>query len=103
MLCAYLLVRRKVSPIFIDGNMHIINVSVARETQNLASLQAGAIGMAWGKISCWAGASHSRNVNIASPSTRFHVCVISRAWRGMNKNTFPTVKYFDKNNFINRI
>ena len=103
MLCAYLLGRRKVSPIFIDGNMHIINVHVARETQNFASLQAGAIGMAWGKISCWAETSIFRNVNIASPSTRFHVCVISRAWRGMNKNTFPTVKYFDKNNFINRI
>ena len=49
MLCAYPLVRRKVSLIFIDGNMHIINVSVDRETQNFASLQADAIGMAWEK------------------------------------------------------
>jgi len=57
---------------------------VARETQDFASLQAGAIGMAWGEISCWAGTSIFRNVNTASPSTRFHVCVISRAWRGMN-------------------
>ena len=45
MLCAYPLVRRKVSPIFIDGNIHIINVSVARETQDFASLQADAIVM----------------------------------------------------------
>ena len=47
MLCAYPLVRRKVSLIFIDGNMHIINVSVDRETQNFASLQADAVVMAW--------------------------------------------------------
>ena len=42
---ADLLVRRKVSPIFIDRNMHIINVFVARETQDFASLQAGAVVM----------------------------------------------------------
>ena len=103
MLCAYPLVRRKVSPIFIDGNMHIINVSVDRETQNFASLQADAIGMAWGKKYFGEDSFRIHIINIASPSTRFHVCVISWACRGMNKNTFPTVKYFDKNNFINRI
>ena len=43
--CADLFVRRKVSPIFIDRNMHIINVFVARETQDFAFLQAGAIVM----------------------------------------------------------
>ena len=30
---------KEVSPIFIDRNMHIINVFIARETQDFASLQ----------------------------------------------------------------
>ena len=37
--------RKKVSPIYIDGNMLIEIESVARETQDFASLQAGAIVM----------------------------------------------------------
>ena len=36
---------KKVSPIYIDGNMLIEIESVARETQDFASLQAGAIVM----------------------------------------------------------
>ena len=35
----------KVSPIYIDGNMLIEIESVARETQDFASLQAGAVVM----------------------------------------------------------
>ena len=36
---------KKVSPIYIDGNMLIEIESVARETQDFASLQAGAVVM----------------------------------------------------------
>ena len=103
MLCAYLLGRRKVSPIFIDGNMHIINVHVARETQNLASLQAHAIVMAGWNIYRGADSFHIHIINTASPATRVHACIITHTCRGLNKNTFPAVKYFDKNNFRNRI
>ena len=37
--------RKKVSPIYIDGNMLIEIESVARETQDFASLQADAVVM----------------------------------------------------------